>query len=252
MARINTGIIGLFFLFLNACATINAGLKAGPIADTEFAHHALAATEGTATLAAAPVENYPFHRVWRAENDEIIRSGDAATIYVAPVDTTQLAGSYADRWDAPAKKDVEELAVYLRAQVENELRGKSFHVVSERPASGRIIELALVEVSTTDVGRNLIGTVLSVFVPGGGLVAVKSSGSTAIEGVVRDAASGAPLFVFADRERGKTAPFSFNDFTHYSHAREAIDDWAEQLVKICTMPSGARLADSSAVTLLPL
>ena len=151
-----------------------------------------------------------------------------------------------------SSEDAQALAAYLKAQVEDELRAQSFAVLADRAQAQRVIELALVQVSSTDVVRNVLGTALGAVMPGGGLIAIRSSGSTAIEGVVRDGATSEPLFIFADRERGKTSPFSFNDFTRYSHARAAMDDWAEQIVKACELPVGAPLSDSSAITLLPL
>lgn len=248
MERITEIALGITLLIVNACSAINAGLKAGPIANTRFADGALA--EAGTDAAAAREREYPFHRVWRVDS-EVLQPDRGEAVYVAPVDASILLSSSEKRGSVRAE-DVEELAKYLRARVENELRRQSFRVVPERPALGRVVELALVEVSSTDVARNVLGTALSAVVPGGGIVSVRSSGSTAIEGVVRDASTGKPLFIFADRERGKTAPFSFNDFTHYSHARDAMDDWAEQIVKACELPAGKSLADSSAITLLPL
>lgn len=171
-------------------------------------------------------------------------------MFVAPVDTTRLFTS-SDRGNIEPR-DAERLAEYFRNLLRADLRRHSFDVVDERPLNGRIIELALVEVSSTDVARNVLGTALSAVIPGGGLISAGSSGSTAIEGVVRDAGSGKPLLIFADRERGKIAPFSFNDFTQFSHARDAMGDWAEEIAKVCERPFGSRVRESLRLTLLPL
>ena len=233
-------------LLMTSCSALNRELKASPIENSAFAARALS----EAGAAATPSSTYPFHRVWR-NDEEISEVMHADAVYVAPVDTTALF----DRERNPepiGREDAERLASYLRRHVEDELREHSFRVVSERPQIGRVIELALVEVSSTDIVRNVLGTAVGAFIPGGGLIAAGSSGSTAIEGVVRDSASDRPLFVFADRERGKIAPFSFNDFTRYSHARDAMNDWSKQIVKACSLPRGAQLAGSSRFTLLPL
>ncbi len=130
------------------------------------------------------------------------------------------------------RADAESLALYLRARIERELRKNSFRVVSEKPMFGRDIELAIAQVSSTDVIRNVLGAALGTFVPGGGIIAISTSCRTASEGVVRDASTEKPLFVFADRERRRISPFRSNDFTRYSHARAAIGDWAEQIKSV--------------------
>lgn len=140
----------------------------------------------------------------------------------------------------------------MQMKVKQALQRRSFQLVEDNSAATSTLELAIVEVRPTDVARNVMGVALGAIVPGGGLVSARSSGSIAIEGIVRENQSHVPLLIFADRERGRTAPFSFNDFTLYSHARAAIDDWAEQIAEVLTAPSGTRIADSSAVTLLPL
>lgn len=244
--------ISIFFLLLAlpilGCSSIGERLKASPIENSPFARRALAA--GADRVVAAPENLYPFHRVWRSNLDT--RNNAEPIVYVAPVDVSQIVIAKRGRGALVSPSDISALAGSLRAEMEQASRDRSFRVVQEPPIAGRLIELALVELSPTDVPRNVIGTAFGAIFPGAGLIAAKSSASIAIEGAVRDATSGEMLLVFADRERGKTAPFSLNDFTLYSHARAAIDDWADQLAEACTTPEGTVIADSSAVTLLPL
>lgn len=236
----------LFPLVLNACAAVNSTLKAPPIENSSFAEGVLH-EEGQSI---APLSLAPFHRAWSAKSDCAL--ADLRSVYyVSPVDTSRFRET--EIWSARAdRRDAESLGAYLRRQVEEALRRNGHEVTTVRPDDGLIVELALVEVSPTDVPRNVLGTALGAVIPGGGLLAFRSSGSIAVEGVVRDAKTHRAVFVFADRERGKTAPFSFNDFTPFSHARAAIDDWAEQLAATLGKPSGNEISDSYALTLFPL
>lgn len=235
----------LLILALSGCAGLS--LKASPLPESEEGKVLRAAS---AELRPDDEGLFPFNHTYHSD----YCAKEAATqVYIAPVDTSRVdletvRESFLDA------DDVVELAAYARERLEDAFAERSgrFQVVSEPPARGRIIELAVVELSGTEVVRNVLGTALGAFVPGGGLIAIRSSGTIGIEGVVREAQTGKPLFVFADRERGKTAPFSFNDFRVLSHARAAIDDWSEQIVESCAATPGTRIADSSPITLLPL
>jgi hypothetical protein len=243
----------LKYLSLSIAAAILSGcagiLKAPPISESPQVEKLVASNGG----ALKPDEKglYPFNHAWKSDDN---CAPDAETsIYVDPVDTSRIDPS-ALHYSRVSEKDVSKLAEYARKRIQHAFaeRKDEFRVVEQPPAAGRVIELSLVEISGTDVVRNVLGTALSAFVPGGGLIAVHSSGTIGVEGVVKEASSGKPLFVFADRERGKTAPFSLNDFTTLSHAREAIDNWSEQIVESCAAAPGTRVEESSPVTLLPL
>ncbi|MCO6432327.1 MAG: DUF3313 family protein [Deltaproteobacteria bacterium] len=231
---------------LSACGALS--LKAAPIPESPQVK-TLLRTSGS-QLQRDNNGLYPFNHAWRAgycaEKQEV-------PVYVTPVDTSRIdqAALSHSRLD---QKDLSEIANYAHERLKrafSETRGR-FQLVDKPPSHGRVVEVSVVELTGTEVARNVVGTALGAFIPGGGLVAVRSSGTIGIEGVVKEAHSGRPIVVFADRERGRTAPFSFNDFRVLSHARAAIDDWSEQIVKVCAAEPGAKVPDRLPVTLLPI
>ena len=247
--RQETRLLILLLTFLvTGCSTINSTLKAPPIPETEFVQNIVSTSAGE--LAPDTTGIFPFHHAWDAGR---CYTGDRLPVFIDIVDVSHIANISANP-SRVSKQDLEEIADYARRAFEKSFskKGPGLALVDGPPPTGRVIQIAIVELTKTDVARNVIGTALSALVPGGGIFALQSSGTIAIEGIVRDAASGKPLFVFADRERGKTAPFSFRDFALFSHARSAIDDWANQLAQVCTVPRGTHVADSSALTLSPL
>lgn len=233
-------------LAVSGCSTLS--LKAPPIPESPRVRMLLSSS-------ASPLQPdqqglFPFNHAWHsgycAEDPE-------TPVYVTPVDISKINPEVLQSSEID-KDELSEIAEYAREKLEGAFskNREAFRVVEEPPEHGRVVELSVVELSGTDVARNVIGTALGAFIPGGSLIAVRSSGTIGIEGVVKEADTGKPLFVFADRERGKTAPFSFNDFTKLSHARAAIDDWSKQIVAACAAEEGKRIPDSSPITFLPL
>jgi hypothetical protein len=85
-----------------------------------------------------------------------------------------------------------------------------------------------------------------------GLVAsFADDGWMAIEGRVRDVKTGPVMAMFADREAAKTRIIDVEAATWYGHARESMNDWAEQFVVMANTPKDVSVEDSSAFTLMP-
>ena len=235
---------------LVACSSVNQALKAAPAADSGFLPEPARLTRD--------LSNYPYNRAWEAP--ELVSTGEPIALYIAPVNLSRLKSNswyYRNKGEAAEaiRKDAEKIARYLetafRSRLAKEQSGR-FHLTDSEPADGAVLEIAIVELTPTDVGRNLLGDVASAFVPGAGLLSLGDRGAIAIEGVVRRTADGKELFMFADREKGKMAPLNLNDFGFFSNARVAIDDWAKQFAKLGGTFGPVHVADTSAVTLWPL
>jgi Protein of unknown function (DUF3313) len=239
-------LILALIIFVSGCSVLS--LKAPPISESPQVKTLL--SSNSTQLKPDEQGLYPFNHTW---NSGYCAVEPQTSIYVTPVDTSRidpanLSSSNLDR------EDLSAIASYARERLEGAFAEKkeNFRVVEEQPVQGRVVELSVVELTGTAVARNVLGTALGALVPGGSLISIRSSGTIGVEGVVKEAQTGKPLFIFADRERGKTAPFSFNDFRVLSHARAAIDDWSEQIVEACAAAPGTRIPDSSPITLLPL
>jgi len=237
-----------FLLIISGCAAVSESLKADPVELSPFLTESsqLPSIEG----------RYPFHHAWQLPKD-LKAAKQGYKMSVAKVDLRYLNG---DAWwyttedaaHSALKDSAAELGEYMRERFQVMLAEHGFEVVEE--ASGEsvmILRLAIVELQPTDVYRKAAGTAASLFLPGGGAIGLGAGGTIAIEGVLEHAESGKEIFAFSDREGGKLAPFSVKDYTYFSHAREAIDDWAKQFAELCVTPNGVEIEDSSAVTLNP-
>ncbi|MDC0357589.1 DUF3313 domain-containing protein [Oligoflexia bacterium] len=237
--------------FTTACS--GSLLKAGPAPDSGF----LAETG----VDAVANENYPFHRVWHPESSYEALSA-SRRIYVAPVNTDKLQNkshyfnnNQKEKANSAIADDAVEISQYIQKSFSgqlNKVAGNRF-IVEDAPVKDAVVlELALIELTPTDVARNVLGTVVGTFVPGGGLLGIDGAGKVAIEGRLVDTRTGKTLFTFADRETGKMAPLNLNDFSLYSHARDIVDDWAEQLATVLAASGRIMVADSLPVTLMPI
>jgi hypothetical protein len=168
-------------------------------------------------------------------------------------------------------EELHEMARYLRERFKNAAEGlgeeeeedsqeeapkeekrKSFEVVEEVPTDGFLVDLALVEVVPTNPGIQALATIGGFFVPGGGAIRFLGTGSIAIEGVVKDGASGEILFEFKDREADKSTLFSVKDYQQYAHARQTIEEWSMQFAEVATTTSEHMVDDALLVSVNPL
>lgn len=249
-SQLKIAIIIVIALANTACSSMGV-LKAGPAPDSGFLGESAAFTSQD--------ENFPFHRTYFPEETKESLS-KIQKIYVAKVDVSHVKNhslyfSTEEAAQTAIEEDTKEIGKYTQETFSNELRknvSDRFIITDEAVNDGYVLELALVEITPTDVTRNVMGTALGTFVPGGGIIAYDSTGTVAIEGRLREVKSGKTVFAFADREAGKLAVFSLKDFSLYSHAREAIQDWAEQITQAFGSSGRTLVADSSPITLSPI
>jgi hypothetical protein len=75
--------------------------------------------------------------------------------------------------------------------------------------------------------------------------------TVAIEGRVREASTGEVLFQFADRQEPQMRVVNVQGLTWWSHAKEAIRDWAAQSVQLANTPADEKVKDRMPFTLKP-
>ena len=240
MNRLLSLLLGITLLFCTGCSA----LKASPAPDSGFIDNPELLTEE---------KDLPYHGVWRKKD---IDRDDYDTLHVAPVNIEYLEKT--SDWSiikALSREEIlqeaEELAVYFREQLQDELKEAEVDLVAEPDDRSVVLEVAIVELVPTNVVRSAAGNVAGIFVPGGGILSAGTGGSIAIEGKYFEAQSGEELALFKDREQAKIAPLDLAGLTAFQHARNSIDDWIEQIVKIITSPRGTPVRDSSPFRLSP-
>ena len=65
-----------------------------------------------------------------------------------------------------------------------------------------------------------------------------TGGRIAVEGSLRDGATGAIFFQFADREKDKATLYNARDYMALGHSTCTIREWAEHLATFLRTPSG--------------
>jgi len=181
---------------------------------------------------------FPFDKAWI--QDGIDWQG-YRTIYVKPVDTQYLLKS--NWWQQNLRqgqinKDAQTVALYMQQRFKDAFRNdpqRRFRVVESPGPDSVTLELALTEL----VPSNVVMEAAAMAAPGGsGLAATALDYATgalstvAFEARVKDAKTGKVLAMFADREQPKLNPVDLKQLTWYAEANEAIDDWADESVKV--------------------
>jgi hypothetical protein len=240
-------------LSISACGTATKLLKADPAPPSGFIEKPEQMVEMR--------DHAPFHALWFKDREEFDRvRGKYKNIYFAPVSTTYLQekgwwDSLNEKDSAEYRKEVEEFAKYVRKAFNTAFKNdplKKHIVVDTVDASTIVYEIAITELIATKAHINAAGTVLGAFVPGGGLVKATAKGSVAIEVKVIDGETNQVIITWADREQDQSSLFSLSDFSWYSHARKAVDTWAEQLVELHNSTTKDRVEDSAPFTINPL
>ncbi len=72
----------------------------------------------------------------------------------------------------------------------------------------------------------------------------------AIEGRIRDGATGEIMYMFADREAGKTALVDLKSYSWWGPSRLTIDEWADRLVQVAGSPKDQKIKKFSTFELL--
>jgi len=208
-------------------------------------------------------QSTPFHHTWWNRRFD---HRAYTELLVAPVNTDYLMAesfwekaSVANISAEQVKKDIAAIAEYTRAafvKAANDDLNHRFKVVQEASPKTLILELALVQVVPSKAALNALGyvtwipTVVTVVGSAGTQSEDTGKGVVAIEGRIRDGATGEIIGMFADREHPKTAIVDLKALNWWAPARLIIDEWAKQLVGLANRPPGAVVKDSPAFELL--
>ena len=113
-----------------------------------------------------------------------------------------------------------------------------------------VLDLAIVELIPSKAVLNAVAIVAppEVAIP---VSVAAGKASVAIEGRVRDAITGETLMIFADREEPAHRIIDLKSVTWWSQARDSIDLWAKQMVKLANTPPDEKVKDEAFFRLRP-
>jgi hypothetical protein len=243
--------LAVILLGLNSCG-VTEYLRSDPAPDSGFIQ--------TKEEIGPWKERAPVHKIWFKDRDKFYRERDTyRKICFRPVTTEFLVKR--GWWDnlntadmGEYQKEVGEMALYVKQSFEKAFREdprKRFVVVDSPDTETIVYAFAITELVATKAHINAAGTALGIFVPGGGLVKATAKGSIAIEANIYDGRTNELLVAWADREQDRSSLFSFLDFSWYSHARDTVDNWADQLVEGYNTPIDHTVEDRTLFTLNP-
>jgi hypothetical protein len=196
----------------------------------------------------------PFQRTYW---NKAYNAPDYTELYVAPVNTDYtMAQSFWEKANvanvdpAKVKGDIAAMAEYTRQSFIKAAANDPKHrfTVVEKDQIGKktlILELAIVQLVPSKAVLNAIGYVTwipTVVALGGSTVSDSQDtgkGVVAIEGRVRDGASGEIIGMFADREHPGSAIVDLKALRWWEPAKAIIDDWSKELIALANNPPGA-------------
>jgi hypothetical protein len=191
--------------------------------------------------------------------------GGYTELQVAPVNMHYMMtqsfwekASEANMSKEQVQKSADAIAEYTRQAfikaAQNDPK-KHFTVVDKAGPKTLVLETAIVQLVPSKAVLNALGFVSwipSAVMMGGSAAAGsedQGKGVIAIEGRVRDGATGQVVGEFADRERPPTAIVDIKSLNWWAPARKVIDDWGKQFVQLSNSPSG-KVKNSSTFELL--
>ncbi|OGV51599.1 MAG: hypothetical protein A2017_08360 [Lentisphaerae bacterium GWF2_44_16] len=228
------------------CAAVSALILAGgcsnpakPVPDSGFLEHPQMMKH---------CDLLPIHEVWK---DPSFKNANYDKIMIMPVYTKkQLPKSWLERnnmrtWLDVEDQDTADFAKYTEDAFKTALKenkNNRFKLVDKPGPGVLVLELALVKIVP---GKPAIGTLknLSNLTPIGFiLVPIKMTkqantespmeSSVAIEGRIRDGATGKVIAMFKDRKKQETAFFNLDDFRAYGNLKDIMEEWARQFVMV--------------------
>jgi hypothetical protein len=208
-------------------------------------------------------ESTPFQRTyWNKKYD----AKAYTEILIAPVNTDYLAAqgfwekvNVANAMPGQDKKDIAAIAQYTHQSFTRAFADDPKHrftVVNTAGPKTLILELAITQLVPSKAVLNAIGyiTWIPTVVSMSGAVATDSQdtgkGIVAIEGRVRDGASGEIIGMFADREYPATAIVDVKALYWWAPAKGIIDQWSTQVVAVANRPPGGVVKEAPAFELL--
>jgi hypothetical protein len=205
-------------------------------------------------LQQTPAAGQPFYVVRRATSPATVTSAARKpAIQVLPVSLQYLQpmGKTMARMDQGKHgRDplAQKLAEYTRARFQQETNRYAV------PKSGNFLNLhlAITEFTPTSPSGNVVRTAAGFFIGplsllGGPLV----NGVVAIEGELRDPATGRIVFQFADREKDPVTIVSVRSFRPDAFAQIIVDQWAKQFAQLVHAPAGTKVKDASFLRINP-
>ena len=231
----------LLFTFCPSCAKVNHLMKAKPATPaTGFLNFDATPDNQTARS--------PFHYAAYTTNPTILAGASQSTqIYISPVLTQSLrpiSKKLAAAEYTPLRpQQTREIAGNIRTEFARALTnnpGAPYQLALRPRRDTLILYLNLIELDPTSAKGNVAKTVVEYTVGpiasfGVGLF---TGGRIAVEGSLRDGATGAIIFQFADREKDKATLYSARDYMALGHSTRTILEWAEQLATFLRTPSG--------------
>lgn len=209
-------------------------------------------------------QGLPFQRTyWNRKFDP----ASYTRLYVAPVNTNYLLAqtfwekAYQTGVDPDqVKQDVAAIALYTRqsfARAAAEDPKHRFAVVDAPDKQTLILELAVVQLVPSKAVLNTIGYTTwipspvalgrgTLFEsPGGG-----GKGIVAIEGRVRDGATGEIIGMFSDLQHPATAIIDLRALNWWAPAKTVIDRWSQELIALANRPAASAMKDAPPFELL--
>ncbi|MCD6459876.1 DUF3313 domain-containing protein [bacterium] len=202
-------------------------------------------------------DDLPFHKAWIKEGFDKSRF---TKIHIPPVNTSYIFLDENDWWKnsfksyAELKKDVNNMGVFMQKTFVKAFKDdpkKRFKVTKKPDDKTLILELAI-----TELTPNKPYLKIARFAPFGAGAAVTLLNQTnlstvSFEAKLRDGKTGEIVAMFADREQEKKYLLTTKNWYWYSHAKEIIEDWAEQFVELGNQEPGEIIKDSAAFGLKP-
>jgi Protein of unknown function (DUF3313) len=246
-------LLGLCCLFFfPACGSTNRLLKAKPTKLSSFFEQPENGADARKQL--------PFQKIWMTTDKEVEAVAVKKTkLFVAPVSLEHLRPvkkaliRQEIEWGSIDRREA-EMAHQLRNEFAKAyLRSPSprYSIVQQPGPDTLTLELAIIELNPTSPKGNAVKTAMKFVVgPLASVGGVFTKGNMAIEGKVRDSASGKLFFQFADNEADKMTFYSLRDFKPYGHAVPAMRKWAEQFELMTRTPPGETIKDTNFMTLM--
>jgi hypothetical protein len=208
-------------------------------------------------------EGSPFQRTyWNRKFDP----ASYTQLYVAPVNTDYVMAqafwekaSRAGVDREQVKQDAAAIALYTRdsfIRTATDDPKHRFTVVDNPGKQTLILELAIVQLVPSKAVLNAIG--YPTWVPGSIALGRRTlfesqdagKGTVAIEGRVRDGATGEVIGMFSDTRHPATAIIDLRALNWWAPARAIIDRWSQELIALANRPAGTVIKDAPPFELL--
>lgn len=229
-----------------SCASAQKLVKAKPAKAEAF-------LEKRTELRADPADTGPFHVIRRTTSPDVLKiAQQKPAINVLPVDLRYLKAPTRKKMPAAEYAEtpvVKEIAALLRTRFQEEAN----RVAAPARNNALTLHLALTEFTPTSAVGNAAKTAAGFFIgPFASLASPFTKGTIAIEGEVRDPATGRVVFQFADRESDPLTFLSVRSYQSTAFAKMIIDQWAAQFPPALRTPAGVKQKDAPFIRLNPL